>query len=199
MHGFDTYDYGTRGYYSAIGRFTTIDPLAEKDYSISPYAYCENNPANRIDPEVVHCPENSPKGTFQNISTKLWLVSFFGNDQRRSEYIENENASIGTTNKSIIKGQNKDWRAITPGLFLVYPKGGTKNKFSNTHEPGHVIQFLILGPAAYYTLVAIPSLITSTTKYHNDMPWETAANQLWYWLTGENDTRHPLPFEPNKK
>lgn len=51
MHGFDTYDYGARGYYSAIGRFTTIDPLAEKDYSISPYAYCDNNPVNRIDPD----------------------------------------------------------------------------------------------------------------------------------------------------
>lgn len=51
MHGFDTYDYGARGYYAAIGRFTTIDPLAEKDYSISLYAYCGNNPVNRIDPD----------------------------------------------------------------------------------------------------------------------------------------------------
>jgi RHS repeat-associated protein len=30
--------------------FTTQDPLAEKYYSISPYAYCGNNPINRIDP-----------------------------------------------------------------------------------------------------------------------------------------------------
>jgi len=31
-------------------RFTTPDPLAEKYYSISPYAYCGNNPVMRIDP-----------------------------------------------------------------------------------------------------------------------------------------------------
>jgi len=51
MHGYDTYDYGARGYYAAIGRFQTVDPLAEKYYSISPYAYCAGNPVNRIDPD----------------------------------------------------------------------------------------------------------------------------------------------------
>ncbi len=49
MHGYDTYDYGARGMYPAIMRFTTPDPLAEKYYSISPYAYCGNNPIMRID------------------------------------------------------------------------------------------------------------------------------------------------------
>ena len=49
MHGFDTYDYGARGYYPAAGRFMTIDSLAEKYYSISPYAYCANNPVRYVD------------------------------------------------------------------------------------------------------------------------------------------------------
>jgi len=44
------YDYHARQYDAAIGRFTTMDPLAEKYYSISPYAYCGNNPVNAIDP-----------------------------------------------------------------------------------------------------------------------------------------------------
>lgn len=40
------------GYYDAtIGRFTTIDPLAEKYYSWSPYAYVMNNPLKYIDPD----------------------------------------------------------------------------------------------------------------------------------------------------
>lgn len=38
-------------YYPAIMRTTTIDPLAEKYYSISPYAWCGNNPVNLVDPD----------------------------------------------------------------------------------------------------------------------------------------------------
>jgi len=51
MHGYDTYDYGARGYYAAGDVMPTVDPLAEKYYSISPYAYCVGNPVNRIDPD----------------------------------------------------------------------------------------------------------------------------------------------------
>jgi len=40
-----------RTYDPILARFTTMDPLCEKYYSISPYAYCGNNPVNRIDPD----------------------------------------------------------------------------------------------------------------------------------------------------
>ena len=44
------YDFSARMYHPAIGRFTTMDPLCEKYYSVSPYAYCNNNPIRFIDP-----------------------------------------------------------------------------------------------------------------------------------------------------
>ena len=44
-------DYGARYYAPAFGRWTTPDPLADKYYSISPYAFCNNNPVNFIDPD----------------------------------------------------------------------------------------------------------------------------------------------------
>ena len=47
----DWYDYGARHMSPNFGRFTTMDPMAEKYYSISPYAYCTNNPINYIDPD----------------------------------------------------------------------------------------------------------------------------------------------------
>ncbi len=97
-------------------------------------------------------------------------------------------------------GINKDWGAVTPGPFVIYSKGGSKKPYYNTHEPGHVIQFLLLGPAFYTTLVAIPSLATSKTQFHTKTPWEKTANQLWYWLTGESDEEeNPLYYGPQKK
>lgn len=49
MHGLDWYDYGARQYDPAIARFTSMDPLTEKYYHISPYAYCAGNPVNYVD------------------------------------------------------------------------------------------------------------------------------------------------------
>lgn len=48
--GLDWYDYGARHYDAALGRFITIDPLAESSYFVNPYTYCLNNPFNRVDP-----------------------------------------------------------------------------------------------------------------------------------------------------
>jgi len=44
------YDYGARFYDPLAVRWTTIDPLAESDFSWLPYNYCVNNPVLMIDP-----------------------------------------------------------------------------------------------------------------------------------------------------
>ena len=63
MHGLDLYDYGARNYDAALGQFTTMDPLCEKYYHISPYAYCGGNPMNRVDPDGQN-PIYAPNGRF---------------------------------------------------------------------------------------------------------------------------------------
>ena len=49
MHGLNTYDYGARQYNSALPLWDRVDPLAEKYYHVSPYAYCANDPVNYVD------------------------------------------------------------------------------------------------------------------------------------------------------
>ena len=44
------YDSGAR-FQRNDGIFLSVDPLAEKYYGISPYAYCSGDPINRVDPE----------------------------------------------------------------------------------------------------------------------------------------------------
>ena len=51
MHGLDWYDYGAREYDPTTGMFTSMDPLCEKYYHISPYVYCAGNPVRYVDPD----------------------------------------------------------------------------------------------------------------------------------------------------
>ena len=44
-------DFGARMYDPITARWTAQDPLAEKYYAVSPYAYCSANPVNIVDPD----------------------------------------------------------------------------------------------------------------------------------------------------
>ncbi|MEO9514056.1 MAG: RHS repeat-associated core domain-containing protein [Flavobacteriaceae bacterium] len=49
--GLNTYDFGARNYMPGLGRWTTIDPLAEGFMEYSPYNAMMNNPIMFIDPD----------------------------------------------------------------------------------------------------------------------------------------------------
>ena len=42
-------DYGARQYDPLVARWSAPDPLSEKYYGISPYAFCANDPVNLVD------------------------------------------------------------------------------------------------------------------------------------------------------
>lgn len=62
------YDYGARQYDPTAPRFTTADPLAERNYNTDSYVYCGNNPVMRIDPDgrdwYEHTNDNNQKSAF---------------------------------------------------------------------------------------------------------------------------------------
>ncbi|MFV0329755.1 MAG: DUF6443 domain-containing protein [Dysgonomonas sp.] len=70
MHGLNMYDYSARFYEPGIGRFSTVDPLAEKFYSWSPYTYCYNNPIKFIDPD----------GEFPIVPIIIFVALFLNSD-----------------------------------------------------------------------------------------------------------------------
>ena len=58
-------DYGARFYDSFLPRWTTPDPLAEKYYGISPYAFCNNNPVNFVDLDGMDWIKNGKNGNYE--------------------------------------------------------------------------------------------------------------------------------------
>jgi len=51
LHALNPYDYGARQYAPLLPLWDRVDPLAEKYYGVSPYAYCANNPVIFVDPD----------------------------------------------------------------------------------------------------------------------------------------------------
>ena len=96
MHGLNQYDYSARYYDPAIARFTTPDPLAEKYYPVSPYAWCLNNPVMYRDPDgrdaVI-----AIKGNQITVSANVYLYGAGATNAVMSQYQSDVNAKWGGT------------------------------------------------------------------------------------------------------
>ncbi len=130
MYGLDWYDYGARIYNPTMGRFTTMDPLAEKYYSISPYAYCLNNPMRFTDPTGMAVTEDEEKTTYtgedaQNMFVQLQnalqaaskpIADFFGvhDDPKDIDAREQKKARLENAQQNI-DAANEFLMAIIPG------------------------------------------------------------------------------------
>ena len=88
------YDYSARYMDPALGRFTSIDPLSENYYSISPYVYVANNPLRFIDPTGMRTVKvNGNDVDFDVFS--IWfeqLKSTLGLGKRKEDYSTQEKA-----------------------------------------------------------------------------------------------------------
>ena len=52
LNGLNMYDFGARWFdVAGVPMWTSVDPLAEKNPSITPYHFCHDNPVNRVDPD----------------------------------------------------------------------------------------------------------------------------------------------------
>ncbi|HOK36847.1 MAG TPA: RHS repeat-associated core domain-containing protein [Paludibacteraceae bacterium] len=130
MHGYDTYDYGVRGMYPAIMRFTTPDPLAEKYYSISPYAYCGNNPIKFVDldgREVVAVSKETQKMILNTLPKEVrQYITFDKNGYINHENIKNIKSNSENFNslKLMVLSENKTVKVEIDNKFFIKIKMG---------------------------------------------------------------------------
>ena len=88
------YDSGAR-FQRNDGIFLSIDPLAEKYYGVSPYAYCSGNPINRVDPE------GRSISDYYSLSGKLLKTIDDGSDKKYFLLYSKQNS----VDKSIAEGK----------------------------------------------------------------------------------------------
>lgn len=89
------YDFSARFLHTRFGRFTTIDPLAEKYPGISPYAYCNCNPVIFVDPDGMESWRLDRNGYLHRIEgddNRIYSTDKDGNQTQ--QYIEISNPEI---------------------------------------------------------------------------------------------------------
>ena len=124
MHGLDEYDSKARWYYPAICRTTTIDPLAEKYYSTSPYAWCGNNPVRFVDPNgmEIHIMGENDSVTVYDVNT-----SYDGSDN----FTTNIYDELNTLDAML---SNTDFMSYLVNSSNVYKISLTNSTTDGTHS-----------------------------------------------------------------
>ena len=110
MHGLNTYDYGARQYYPILCRWDRVDPLCEKYYSVSPYAYCGNNPVKNVDPDG-----------------KIIVIAKGASES----FIRDYEQTVQTIEE---KGCGDVWRALndSPEVYTLVESSGNSNSFDSS-------------------------------------------------------------------
>lgn len=124
--GLNWYDYGARHYDAALGRFATMDPLAEKYNSTSPYAYCGDNPVNFVDLDGRMKVIYNPDGTYKETTNNNWFHNTFAG---RQEYIDYGNRKVRLSEQEFW-----DWQR-TGNYGSIQPADGATNLEFYLEEP----------------------------------------------------------------
>jgi hypothetical protein len=141
----------------------TVDPLCEKYYWISPYAFCLNNPVKFIDPDGMDVKifyQNNGKtqsfvynGTQSNIPNNPFVKSFIGAYQYNIQNGGGDPSKNAVTNSNIMLNVTEtDGQSIhSYGTIYWNPNYGSKTTEGNVLSPATVLDHEIDHGVSYGT------------------------------------------------
>ncbi len=124
MHGLGTYDFGARQYNPVTMRWDRMDPLCEKYYDISPYAYCGNNPMNAVDPDGKKVVDSKGRNIFYLNRNGVPQISKYASSNDRMVY---EGMMLTKTGQKQLKQMVRS----TTSIHLEYADVCQDDNFSN--------------------------------------------------------------------
>ena len=157
-------DYGARMYDEYMGKWFTIDPLAEKYYSISPYTYCTNNPINYFGPDGKRgIPVRPPVRRGYKNGGRPNPYAFYPRGVKPQSYVQ-------TTNLSYTGNVLREIVSMTPQSYIetLNTPSGNKIQFSNNNRFGQGVTGLVeLADARNEFRKKLASLVTTVNYGEN--------------------------------
>ncbi len=223
MYGFNLYDFNARIYDPTLGMWMMPDPLAEKYYSITPYAYCMNNPLFYIDPtgmnpalpifgrilpEVVVTPNGNYAASDSDLKKDIWLYSVFGDNLSASwsgfaypaydQYLVGIQKTPHDPNLVILGDQGDDGTLIL--LELAVTKGAVSGviKLAETYRLYRAAKIATKtgGNAFRYMTEGELKAIQKTGMLRGGRPGETFFTKDLYKSAANAQNRLALPNTP---
>ena len=153
------------------------------------FAYCGNNPVNRIDPtgekfiDWLKDTWNSVRDFF--VESYEYVTN---SDERTARHNLIDDGFTFYKGVPVFSADWLGWGAASFGIIVMGSKNLYDADFNNTlnHEYGHFVHMSMIGPVDYFVTTAIPSLAFAglsnmdvfPSEYYYDLPWERTADYL---------------------
>lgn len=124
-------DFHARQYDPSLGRFNSVDPLADSALSLNPYHYVRNNPLNRIDPTGLTDYELNEKGEVVNVIENEEADNIFMVDQDgariEGQSISFEYGTITAVRKPTVKHSDTESGDVEETTATIFEVSGDEN------------------------------------------------------------------------